>query len=60
MHGDVVEAALDFRRSYLWGFRNLAYGDLIGSNVIEKKPVPVPPGLVWGEWLMLFCVCGAL
>ena len=33
-------------RSYLWGFRNIAFGDSTGSNRIEKDWLP---GLVWGK-----------
>ena len=33
-------------RSYVWGFRNIAFGDSTGSNRIEKDWLP---GLVWGK-----------
>lgn len=44
--GNVVEARMNFKRSYLWLFRNLRCGDLIGGKGIEKELVHVSPGLV--------------
>ena len=58
MHKDVAEARLDFRRFYLWWFRNLACGDLTGNNGIQNEPVDLPPGLVWGEGMVWLSVCG--
>ena len=55
---DVAETRLNFRRSYLWWFRNLACGDLIGNNGIQNEPVDVPPGLVWGEGMVWLSVRG--
>ena len=57
IYRDVAEARLNFRRSYLWWFRNLACGDLIGNNGIQNEPVDVPPGLVWGEGMVWLSVC---
>ena len=59
VYGDVVEARLNFRRSYLWWFRNHACGVLIGTNRIEMDLLNVPPGLAWGEGLAWLRVCGA-
>ena len=58
IHIDVAEAQLNFRRSYLWWLRNLACGDLIGNNGIEIEPVYVLPGLVSGEGMVWWSVCG--
>ena len=51
MHGDVVQTRADFKRFYLWSFKNPACGDFIGSNGIVKDQVHVPHGLVWGKEL---------
>ena len=48
----VSNARLNFRKSYLSRFRNLACGDLIGTNGIEKDLVDGSPGLVWGKGLV--------
>ena len=62
MHGDVVQTRANFKRFYLWSFKNPACGDFIGSNGIVKDQVHVPHGLVWGKggekgWYDLVCVC---
>ena len=49
MHGDVVQTRANFKRFYLWSFKNPACGDFIGSNEIVKDQVHVPHGLVWGK-----------
>ena len=54
---EVAEARLNFRRSYLWWFRNLACVDLSGNNGIQNEPVDVSPGLVWGEGMVWLSVC---
>ena len=43
----VVEARSNYKKSYLWWFKNPACGDWTGSNGIEKNWVGLPPGLVW-------------
>ena len=54
-HNNNVETTLkcllgsDNKKSDLWWCRNIACGDLTGSNRIRKKRVPVPSGLVWGK-----------
>ena len=59
----VVEALSNYERSYLSRFRNHGCVDLIGSNMVEKENVPLPPGLVWGkEWGendVIYCVWDA-
>ena len=57
---DVCNARLNFRKSYLWWFTNLACGDLIGTNGIEKDMVHGPPGLVWGKGLAWLSVSEVL
>ena len=49
---DVSNGRSNFLKSYLWWFRNLACGDLIGTNGIEKNLVHGPPRLVWGKGLV--------
>ena len=58
VYGYVAEARSSFRRFYLWWFRNLACGDLIGNNWIQNEQVDVPLGLVWGEAMVWLSVCG--
>ena len=54
--GDIIVGWLNFGRSYLWWFRNLACCDLFGINRIEKELVHGPPGLVWGKVLVWLSV----
>ena len=46
VHSEVVEARSNYKKFYLWWFKNLVCGDSSGSNQIEKEWVGVPPGLV--------------
>ena len=57
---NVNNARLIFRKSYLWWFTNLACGDLVGTNGIEKDLVHGPPGLVWGKGLVWLSVSEVL
>ena len=50
LYSEVVEVRSNYKKSYLWGFRNPACGDSTGSNVIEKDRVGVPTRLAWGKW----------
>ena len=43
----LVEALSNYERSYLSQFRNHGCVDSIGSNMVEKENVRLPPGLVW-------------
>ena len=43
----VVEARLNYKRSYLWWFRNAACGDSTGSNGTEKDLVRLPSRHTW-------------
>ena len=45
----VVEAQLNYKRSYLSRLRNHGCVDSIGSNMVEKENFRLPPGLVWGK-----------
>ena len=45
---EVVEAWSNYKKFYLWWFRNPACGDSAGSNRIQKDRVGAPLGLVWG------------
>ena len=61
VHKEVVEAISDYKKSYLWRCRNIAYRDSTGSSRIEKNRVRVPPRLVWGGrgdkgWCDLVCL----
>ena len=49
VHREVVEAGSNYKRSYLWRFRNPACGDSTGSNRVEKDLVRVPPGHLWAK-----------
>ena len=42
-----IEARSNYKKSYLWWFRNPA-SDSTGSNRIEKECVGVTPGIAWG------------
>ena len=56
------EAQSSYKKSYLWWFRNPTWGDLTGSNQIEKSWVGIPLGHVWGTGgggVVLFTVCEA-
>ena len=57
---EVVEPRSNYKKSYLWWFRNIACGDPTGRNGIEKDRVRVDPGLDWGKgekgWYDLVCV----
>ena len=57
---NVNNARLIVRKSYLWWFTNLAGGDLVGTNGIEKDLVHGPPGLVWGKGLAWLSVSEVL
>ena len=57
---DVSNVRLNFRKFYCWWFGNLACGDLIGTNGIEKDLVHGPPGLVWGKGLVWLSVSEVL
>ena len=61
-YSEVVETRSNYKKSYLWWFRNPACDDSTRSNQIEKYQVVVPPRLVWkkgdGE-VVWFCVCEA-
>ena len=46
VYREIVERRSDYKKSYLWRFRNPARGDSTGSNRIEKDRVRLPPGLV--------------
>ena len=60
MYREVVQCRSNYKKSYLWWFRNPARDDWTGSNQIEKGRVCVPLDLVWrkGEkgWCDLICV----
>ena len=46
VYREIVEGRSDYKKSYLWRFRNPACGDSTGSKLIEKDRVRLPPGLV--------------
>ena len=50
VHREVAKARSNYLRTYLCWFRNPAFGDSTGSNVIEKDRLGVPPGLFWEKW----------
>ena len=55
---EVLEARSNYKRSYLWWLRNLAYGDSTGSDGIEKDWVGVFLVLVlrkWREGMVTWC-----
>ena len=64
VYREVAEARSNYKKPYLWWFRNPACGDSTGSNRIEKDWVGVPPGLVRGmgdeRWCDLVCVKGLI
>ena len=43
----LLEARSNYRRSYLWGLWNFAYGDSNGSNRVEKDWIEEFSGLAW-------------
>ena len=43
VYREIVERRSDYKKSYLWRFRNPAFGDSTGSNRIEKDRVCLPP-----------------
>ena len=47
VYKEVVETCSDYKKSYLWRFRNIACGGSTGSNRIKKDRVCVSRGLVW-------------
>ena len=62
VYSEEIEAQSNCEKSYLWWFRNLACGDLTGSNQIKKDQFGVPPGLAWTKGrgrLVWFSVCEA-
>ena len=46
IYSEAVEALSNYKKSYLWPFRNPACGDWTRSNWTEKDWVHVPPGFV--------------
>ena len=58
--GDVVEAGLNLGRSYLWWFRNLACGNLIGTKGIENGLIHGSSGLASKQGLVWLSVSGVL
>ena len=49
LHRKVFEARSNYKRSYLWWFRNTACGNSTGRNGTEKYRVRLPPRLSWGN-----------
>ena len=47
VYSKVVEAQSNYRKSYLYWFRNSVFVNSTWSSWIEKDWVVVPPGLVW-------------
>ena len=59
VHKYEYEVRLNFSISHLWWYESLACGHLVGSKRVEKHPVHVPPGYVWGKGLAWLSACGA-
>ena len=57
---NVSNAGLNFRKSYLWWFRNLVCGDFIGTNEIETDLFHGSAGLAWGKGLVSLSVSEVL
>ena len=55
IHGDsvvykeVIEALLNYKKSYFWWFWNLACGDSTRSSRTDKDQAQAPPKSVWGK-----------
>ena len=61
-YSEVVEAQSNYKKYYLWWFKNPACSDWTRSNWIEKDQVGVTPGFVRGKWkeeVVWFSVCEA-
>ena len=63
VYSEVLETRSNYKKCYLWWFRNPACCNLTGSNRIEKDRIGVPPKLSWGEegggGIVGFSVCEA-
>ena len=60
VYSELVEVWSNYKKSYLWWFRNPACGYSTGSKQIEKDQFGVPPGLFWGVGgggVVWFSVC---
>ena len=49
VYSEVVQTRSNYKKSYLWRFRNPACDGLIGSDRIEIERVGVPPEIDWGK-----------